>query len=115
MTHCAMPKKYVCVQLEGKLEEILVLCQRAEEYNQFMLAKAAEAAKPKLLPTSHENAFRSGAFNTSIRELSSYYINMVKIPLPPGYPPNPPRTVTPPKDCCGDPIWPSLTPSMSIT
>ena len=65
------------MQLEGKLEEILVLCQRAEEYNQFMLAKAAEAAKPKILPTSHENAFRSGAFNTSIRELSSYYINMV--------------------------------------
>lgn len=67
----------VMLQLEGLLEEMLMLCQRGEEYHQFMLARVAEAFSPKIVPPSHENAFRRGAFNTAIRELTSYYINIV--------------------------------------
>ena len=54
-----------------------MLCQRAEEYNQFILEKAAEAVGPSILPAAHENALRSGSFNTAVRELISYYINLV--------------------------------------
>ena len=66
------------LQLEEILEEMLVLCQRAEEYNQFILEKAADAVGPSfLLPAAYENALRSGSFNTAVRELISYYINLV--------------------------------------
>ena len=54
-----------------------MLCQRAEEYNQFILEKAAEAVGPSFLPAAHDNALRSGSFNTAVRELISYYINLV--------------------------------------
>lgn len=64
-------------QMEGLLEEMLMLCQRGEEYNQFMALKLAEAFSPKAVPTAQENAFRVGAFNTAVRELTSYYINIV--------------------------------------
>lgn len=73
----------VVVQLEGTLEEMLIICQRAEEYNQFMLVKAAAMCAPNPMPAARENALRSGAFNTSVRELISYYINMVRLFLPP--------------------------------
>ena len=45
-------------QVEGYLEELLLLCQRSEEYNQFMLGKMQEAVAPKTLGASRENAFR---------------------------------------------------------
>ena len=45
-------------QVEGYLEELLLLCQRSEEYNQFMLGKMQEAVAPKTLDASRENAFR---------------------------------------------------------
>lgn len=63
--------------MEGYLEEMLVLCQRSEEYNSFMLGKMAEACAPALLGAASENAFRSGQFNVIVRELIAYYINMV--------------------------------------
>ena len=44
--------------MEGFLEEMLLLCQRSEEYNQFMLAKMHEAVAPKTLNASRENTFR---------------------------------------------------------
>lgn len=74
-------KTVIHLQLEGLLEEMLMLCQRGEEYNQFMLSRVAEAFHPKVTPPGHENAFRTGAFNTSIRELTSYYINIVSLKL----------------------------------
>ncbi|KAK9907313.1 hypothetical protein WJX75_001280 [Coccomyxa subellipsoidea] len=67
-------------QIEGYLEEMLVLCQRSEEYNQFMLAKltgaAAGSGSPKADTASLENSFRSGQFNVTVRELIAYYINL---------------------------------------
>ena len=65
------------VQLEGLLEEMLMLCQRGEEYHQFLLARVGDAFSPKPVPAFQENSFRRGAFNTAIRELTSYYINLV--------------------------------------
>lgn len=69
------------LQLEGLLEEMLMLCQRGEEYNRFMLAKLAQAFSPKAAPAAHVNTFRAGAFNTAIRELTSYYMNTVSYRL----------------------------------
>ncbi|EIE27386.1 COG4-domain-containing protein [Coccomyxa subellipsoidea C-169] len=67
-------------QIEGYLEEMLLLCQRSEEYNQFMLAKltaaAAGSGSPKADAASLENSFRSGQFNVTVRELIAYYINL---------------------------------------
>ena len=45
-------------QVEGYLEEMLLLCQRSEEYNQFVLGKMANAVAPLTLGASRENAFR---------------------------------------------------------
>jgi hypothetical protein len=45
-------------QVESHLEEMLLLCQRSEEYNQFMLSKMTDAVAPAILGTSRENAFR---------------------------------------------------------
>ena len=45
-------------QVEGYLEEMLLLAQRAEEYNQFMLAKMTEAMAPAPLPAARHNDFR---------------------------------------------------------
>ena len=44
--------------MEGYLEEMLLLAQRAEEYNQFMLAKMTEALAPAPLPAARHNDFR---------------------------------------------------------
>ncbi|KAK9830013.1 hypothetical protein WJX72_009198 [[Myrmecia] bisecta] len=63
-------------KVEGCLEEMLLVCQRSEEYNQFMLAKMSGAVAPKALGASRENTFRSGQFNVVVRELIAYYINM---------------------------------------
>ncbi len=58
---------------------MLMLCQRSEEYNHFMLERMAAACAPKLLGANRENAFRSGQFNVVVRELIAYYINMVRL------------------------------------
>ncbi len=44
--------------MEEYLEEMLMLAARAEEYNQFMLAKMGDAASPVPLSAAHHNAFR---------------------------------------------------------
>jgi len=64
-------------QVEAYLEEILVLYQRSEEYNQYLLACMAAAVAPDPLGGGRENAFRSGQFNITVRELVSSYINLV--------------------------------------
>ena len=70
------------LQIEGYLEEMLLLCQHSEEYNQFMLAKLTGAAagmgSPKADTAALENGFRSGQFNVTVRELIAYYINLVR-------------------------------------
>lgn len=65
--------------MDDYLEEMLLLCQRSEEYNTFMLTKltAAGAASPTAQSSGLENTFRSGQFNVTVRELIAYYINMV--------------------------------------
>ena len=69
------------LQLEGALEEMLVLCQRAEEYTQFILEAAAGPSSPSKTSAARENQLRSGQFNTAVRELMSYYINLVRFCL----------------------------------
>ncbi len=64
-------------QVESYLEEILILYQRSEEYNQYALACMANAVAPDALGGKRENAFRSGQFNITVRELVSSYINLV--------------------------------------
>lgn len=46
------------LQVEGYLEEMLLLVQRAEEYNQFMLAKMGDAVAPAPLSAARHSAFR---------------------------------------------------------
>lgn len=63
-------------QVEQYLDEVLVLAQLCDEYNQYVLAAMAEATAPEPLGAARENAFRSGMFNQTVRELLSYYIQM---------------------------------------
>lgn len=63
-------------EVEGHLEEMLLLAQRAEEYNQFMLAKMADAVAPAPLSAAYHNAFRGGAFNVAVRELLNFCVAM---------------------------------------
>ncbi|KAK9819498.1 hypothetical protein WJX81_007056 [Elliptochloris bilobata] len=72
----AMPPPVDPRQVEGYLEELLLLCQRSEEYAQFVLGAMAAAVAPAVLGAARENAFRSGPFSLLVRELGAYYINM---------------------------------------
>ncbi|KAL4441200.1 hypothetical protein ABPG77_011437 [Micractinium sp. CCAP 211/92] len=63
-------------QVEAFLEELLLLCQRSEEYTQFLLARMGEVTAPAPLPPARETALRGGAFNSAVRELLSYYISL---------------------------------------
>ena len=65
-------------QVEEYLDEVLVLAQLCDEYNQYVLAAMSEATAPESLGAARENSFRSGAFNQTVRELVSYYIQMVR-------------------------------------
>lgn len=70
------------VQIEGFLEEMVLLCQRSEEYNQFMVAKiGAVAVAAKAEAAAQETSFRGGAFNMAVRELVSYYMALVSADL----------------------------------
>ncbi|GIL67932.1 hypothetical protein Vafri_21202, partial [Volvox africanus] len=79
--------------VEALIEETLRICGLCEEYNQFMLGKMRAAAAAAggashgghestggaqaatgHLPAAREAAFRSGAFNLSLRELLSRYV-----------------------------------------
>jgi hypothetical protein len=62
--------------VESFLEELLLLCQRSEEYTQYLLARMGEVAAPAPLPPARETALRGGAFNSAVRELLSYYISL---------------------------------------
>mmetsp|Transcript_32816 Transcript_32816/g.77788 ORF Transcript_32816/g.77788 Transcript_32816/m.77788 type:complete len:739 (+) Transcript_32816:153-2369(+) len=63
-------------QVEVYLEEIVMLSQRSEEYNEFMLSRLREAAADPVGAASHENAFRGGQFNCTVREVIGYYITL---------------------------------------
>ena len=65
-------------QVEEYLDEVLALAQLCDEYNQYVLAAMNEATAPESLGAARENSFRSGAFNQTVRELVSYYIQMVR-------------------------------------
>ncbi|CAD7704433.1 unnamed protein product [Ostreobium quekettii] len=62
--------------VEGYLEEVLLLCQRSEEYNLFMLGKMADAVAPKTLSPVRETSFRGGQLSVSARELTGYYVTL---------------------------------------
>ncbi|KAG1668624.1 hypothetical protein FOA52_001493 [Chlamydomonas sp. UWO 241] len=55
------------------LQELLRLCQLAEEYNQFMLSKMRSEAAGGQLTAAREAAFRSAPFNVSLKELLAAY------------------------------------------
>ena len=65
-------------QVEEYLEEVLILYQRCEEYNQYLLTAMAAAVAPDPLGAAREQALRSGDFNVTVRELVSHYINLVR-------------------------------------
>ena len=77
-------------QVEESLGELLLLCQRSEEYSQYLLgmlahkaphAAAAGASSKPHGTSSRENAFRSGPFCTAVRELVSCYTHLVSWPV----------------------------------
>ena len=56
----------------------MLLCQRSEEYNQFVVAKiGAVGSAAKAEAAARETSFRGGAFNMAVRELVSYYMALV--------------------------------------
>ncbi|GMH33415.1 hypothetical protein BSKO_01249 [Bryopsis sp. KO-2023] len=63
-------------EVENFLQEVLLLCQRSEEYNQFMLGKMSAAIAPNPLSPIRETTFRGGQLNVSVRELVGYYITL---------------------------------------
>ena len=86
------------IQVEESLGELLILCQRSEEYTQYLLsmlargaasAAASGAATPSRpagstagtsksqVTSARENAFRTGPFCTAVRELVSCYTHLV--------------------------------------
>lgn len=60
--------------VEDYLQELLLLCQRSEEYNRFMLNRMADLVAPNPLSPIRETSFRGGQLNVSVRELLGYYI-----------------------------------------
>ena len=75
-TGCLPACPSASLQVESFLEELLLLCQRSEEYTQYLLARMGEVAAPAPLPPARETALRGGAFNSAVRELLSYYISL---------------------------------------
>lgn len=66
-------------QVEALLEEMLLLCQRSEEYNAFMLAKlnAGAAQQPAAAGSpAAANTFKSGQFNRAVHEMVGHYIGL---------------------------------------
>eukprot|EP00899_Mesostigma_viride_P022766 jgi/Mesvir1/3674/Mv14963-RA.2 len=69
-------------ELEGYLEEMLMLSQRSEEYNQFMLGKVREVQSSQVSPSAPlsprgaVNSLRTGAFNRAVQELVGFYLSM---------------------------------------
>jgi len=65
--------------VEEYLEEVLILYQRCEEYNAYLLAAMAAAVAPDPLGAAREQAVRSGEFGVLVRrELVANYINLVR-------------------------------------
>lgn len=64
-------------QVEALLEEMLLLCQRSEEYNAFMLAKLNAGSQPSggLSPAA-ANTFKTGQFNRAVHEMVGHYIGL---------------------------------------
>ncbi len=54
----------------------MLLCQRSEEYNQFILSRLGQMCSPLTLAPVRETALRGGPFNSGVRELLSYYITL---------------------------------------
>ena len=63
--------------MEGYLEEMLLLCQRSEEYNQFIAGKLAEDHRLTGGDAPPDPSQLATSFNNLLRELVAYYINMV--------------------------------------
>ena len=61
-------------EVESYLEEMLLLCQRSEEYNAFMLAQLRAAAGG--LSPAAANSFKTGHFNRAVHEMTAQYIGL---------------------------------------
>lgn len=61
-------------EVESHLEEMLLLCQRSEEYNAFMLAKLRSGSGG--LSPAAANSFKTGQFNRVVHEMVGHYIGL---------------------------------------
>ena len=59
------------MQVEAFLEEILLLCQRSEEYTTYLLARMGDVVAPDALPPSKETHIRGGSFNSGGRRAAA--------------------------------------------
>jgi len=64
------------LQVESFLDEIVMISQRSEEYNGFMLGKLRAVGGELPGHATRENVFRGGQFNCTVREVIGYYITM---------------------------------------
>jgi len=63
--------------VESYLEELLMICQRSEEYSNFLLDKMKDEADQAVSsPVNLVNSFKTGTFNLAVQELIGYYITM---------------------------------------
>lgn len=63
-------------QVEPLLSELLLLCNRGEEYIQYVLEAMGDAAAPNAISPSLETSVRGGSMSSSLREVMSYYISL---------------------------------------
>eukprot|EP00963_Diacronema_lutheri_P014079 scaffold2858_cov659-Pavlova_lutheri.AAC.50 len=61
-------------EVESYLQEILLLCERSEEYLSFILAKIGSASPGQVISPKEAGRVRGGAFSVAVKELISYYI-----------------------------------------
>lgn len=61
-------------EVEFYLQEVLLLCERSEEYLSFILAKMGSASPGQVISPKEAGRVRGGAFSVAVKELISYYI-----------------------------------------
>jgi len=61
-------------EVESYLQEVLLLCERSEEYLSFILAKIGSASPGQVISPKEAGRVRGGAFSVAVKELISYYI-----------------------------------------
>ena len=63
------------LQVESYLEELLMICQRSEEYSTFLLEKMKDESDQAVSSAANlVNSFKTSTFNLAVQELIGYYI-----------------------------------------